>query len=352
MKIDPPIKAYDQDSLNTTLVYNIISGNEKSNFWINPNNGLIFLKKEIDLEEEHLPDNKYRLQVEVRQKNDHSKRASALLEVEIIDINDNLPEFEVDLYNISIVENLPNGFSVLQVNAIDRDQGENAEFYYKIHKEEPSGAFTVDPRTGWMTVKNQTLLDREERGSVKLLIQALEKVKQYDKKGGELSTVAVEITLLDANDNTPTFEMGNLYEFKVDINSSYSHVIGQVKAFDPDEGPNGRIAYEIKTRKENVQVPFKLDRKTGVLTVSGPLQRGRIALFIEAADQPINPSERRYSLAVLTLDIINKNDNGEIKFMGSPYEFWVGSNAPIGTSVGQVRTVYNADIHDEVSRLI
>lgn len=44
------------------------------------------------------------------------------IDIEIIDLNDNLPEFEVDLYNISIVENLPNGFSVLQVNAFDRDQ--------------------------------------------------------------------------------------------------------------------------------------------------------------------------------------------------------------------------------------
>jgi hypothetical protein len=44
------------------------------------------------------------------------------IEIEILDLNDNPPEFEVDLYNISIVENLPSGFSVLQVNAIDRDQ--------------------------------------------------------------------------------------------------------------------------------------------------------------------------------------------------------------------------------------
>jgi hypothetical protein len=44
------------------------------------------------------------------------------IEIEIIDLNDNVPEFEVDLYNISIIENLPKGFSILQVNAIDRDQ--------------------------------------------------------------------------------------------------------------------------------------------------------------------------------------------------------------------------------------
>lgn len=44
------------------------------------------------------------------------------MEIELLDINDNLPQFEVDIYNISIVENLPNGFSVLQVVATDQDQ--------------------------------------------------------------------------------------------------------------------------------------------------------------------------------------------------------------------------------------
>lgn len=39
------------------------------------------------------------------------KTATARIEVEVLDLNDNLPEFEVDFYNISIVENLPNGES-------------------------------------------------------------------------------------------------------------------------------------------------------------------------------------------------------------------------------------------------
>jgi len=34
----------------------------------------------------------------------------------------NRPQFEVDLYNISIMENLPNGFSVLHILASDADQ--------------------------------------------------------------------------------------------------------------------------------------------------------------------------------------------------------------------------------------
>lgn len=50
------------------------------------------------------------------------KYDTAKVQIELLDINDNLPEFEVEIYNISIVENLPNGFSVLQVAASDQDQ--------------------------------------------------------------------------------------------------------------------------------------------------------------------------------------------------------------------------------------
>lgn len=50
------------------------------------------------------------------------KAGIAQVEIELLDINDNQPQFEVDFYNISIVENLPNGFSVLQVIATDQDQ--------------------------------------------------------------------------------------------------------------------------------------------------------------------------------------------------------------------------------------
>lgn len=344
LKIDPPVEAYDQDSLNSTLVYSLVGGNDREFFWMHPTAGTIYLKKEIDLEAESLSDNMFVLQIEVHQKNDKQKRALAKVEIEIVDINDNQPEFEVDLYNISIVENLPNGFSVLQVNALDRDQGENSLFFYRIFKEDPPGAFAVEPQSGWMTVKNQSLLNREERAAVKLIIEAVEKVKPYNKRVVTAdSTVAVEITLLDANDNSPTFALGNLYEFKVDVNASIGDVVGKIKATDPDDGPNGKIVYEMKNRKETA-VPFKLDPRTGTLKVSGRMLTGRIALFVEACDQPINLSEQRCSLAVLTLDIVNMADSSEIKFMGSPYEFWISSNAPIGSSVGQVRTVYRQEV--------
>ncbi|XP_050323376.1 cadherin-89D [Bactrocera neohumeralis] len=349
----PPIMAFDQDSLNATLIYEIISGNERKLFRVNPNNGIMYLQKEVDLEEESLPGNTFVLQVEARQRENPLRKAVARIEVEVLDLNDNVPEFEADFYNISIVENLPTGFSVLQVNAIDRDQGENAEFLYQLTEEpEAADAFRIDARTGWITVNDDRLLDREQRKSLHLMVEAIERHPPYMpdinlRKPGP-SKVKVDITLLDTNDNTPKFENGNLYEFKVPITAPMGYKVGQVVALDPDEGPNGLLLYELQRPKGSGYIPFQLDTKNGTIYVNGPLRRGRIAVFVEASDQPTNPSERRFSLAVITIEVYATIDDQVIDFVGAPYEFWVGSNAPLGTSVGQVRTTLIYEGEDEI----
>lgn len=37
------------------------------------------------------------------------------------------------------------------------------------------------------------------------------------------------------------------------------------------------------------------------------------------------------------------DENHYPEFLGAPYEFWVGNDAPIGTSIGQIRVVGNVE---------
>jgi hypothetical protein len=116
--------AYDQDlALDAPVRYDIIAGNDRHLFAVDARNGSLFLEQELDLDKERtLPGNTFVLQLQASQVDNPLKTGLTRVEVELLDLNDNLPEFEVDLYNISIVENLPNGFSVLQVMASDKDQ--------------------------------------------------------------------------------------------------------------------------------------------------------------------------------------------------------------------------------------
>ncbi|XP_058813013.1 cadherin-89D isoform X2 [Topomyia yanbarensis] len=343
---DPPIAAFDQDSLNATLIYSIVSGNERKLFWMSSETGTLFLQKEIDLEAESLPDNTITLQIEARQANNPSKAALARVDLEIIDLNDNLPEFEVDLYNISIIENLPKGFSILQVNALDRDQGENAEFYYYLANEEPKGAFVVDHVSGWIVVNDETFLDKETRSSLRMTVNAMERVEQVDRSRN-YGTVQVAITLLDTNDNTPEFEQGTLYEFKTNCTAGVGTKVGTIKAKDPDDLGNGRVQYRVKNVRPNLVIPFRVDPDTGDIIVSDPLTYGKIAFFVEARDQPLNPSESRFNVALITIDIVCQSIE-DIEFIGAPYEFWVGADAAVGASVGQIRTTFDMNTDEEI----
>lgn len=123
-----------------------------------------------------------------------------------------------------------------------------------------------------------------------------------------------------------------------------------MKAGDPDLGRNGMVLYDVQ-RTGNLSssaLPFAVDAQTGEVSVAdAPLVPGRHALFVEASDQPANPSERRFSLAVVSVDVLkaSRRDGGGQgesgdqvpDFVGAPYEFWVGSNVAIGASVGQIR---------------
>lgn len=113
-------------------------------------------------------------QIQAVDANNPAKKAFAEVEIEAIDVNDNQPKFETDAYNVSVHENIPNGYNVLRVMATDLDQGDNGEFVY--HLVDPSQAFTIDGKTGWITVRNHTKLDREQKSSFSLRVYAREKI--------------------------------------------------------------------------------------------------------------------------------------------------------------------------------
>lgn len=68
---------------------------------------------------------------------------------------------------------------------------------------------------------------------------------------------------------------------------------------------NGLVVYSLQKTSNNSD-PFDVDPKTGKIVVveSTPVP-GKHILFVEAADQPSNPSEKRTSLAVVTVDVKN-----------------------------------------------
>lgn len=153
-------------------------------------------------------------------------------------------------------------------------------------------------------------MDREKRATITMRVYAKEKVPSVVTSKLGASSVNIEVTLLDANDNNPTFIPTNLYDFVASSETARGEFVGQVHAIDPDLGRNGIVSYAIQSTSNNT-VPFYVDSKTGRLTVAqAPLPPGRHLAFIEATDQPINPSEKRSSLAVVAVEVKDQSVKG------------------------------------------
>lgn len=141
-------------------------------------------------------------------------------------------------------------------------------------------------------------------------VYAKEKLPSVVTEKVGASSVNIEVTLLDANDNNPTFIPNNIYDFIISTELKIGDVVGQIHAIDPDEGLNGLVHYSLQ-RAANNSAMFTVDTKTGQIIVNTPdLTLGKHLLFVEASDQPRNPSERRFSLAVVSIEVKNIVDRG------------------------------------------
>ena len=252
----PPILAEDQDTrLKSQLQYRISAGNDLQFFNIDRDTGQIFLVKHVD--REALDNDKFVLEVVAWQTDNELKSARAAVEILILDINDNKPEFDVEKYNMTVIENLPAGFRIMQFTAKDKDLPENAGFSYQL--EDPSGVFILRA-DGSLVLHKPEFFDREKSDKMVVRVLAVETVESV-LANKEPAGVEVEIHLLDYNDNSPAFLPDNVYTFQVGGAASVGDTVGRVQATDLDQGQNANILYSIKNRTQ--PLPVTLDPVTG-----------------------------------------------------------------------------------------
>ncbi|XP_058489873.1 protocadherin-16-like [Solea solea] len=305
---------------NGRVTYSIQSGNTGGTFSLNPNTGSLSIFKPLDREEQDI----FNLTVIAEDHGTPQHSSSQLLCVHVIDVNDEVPWFEESQYEAQILENQPAGTSVLTVFASDLDQGTNGQVTYGGISEE---SFRIDPVTGVITTMK--LLDRE--------LQEHYTVTVYAKDGGLLPNYAkatVRIRVIDENDNAPVF--GRLY-YSIEVPENLDAMpLFTLRATDPDTGNSGEKSYRITAGDPSGD--FHLDRRTGVLSTSKPLDREKRAgytLTVTAQDQGYPPLSGTTTVEVTVLDI---NDHSP-KFQSSSYTADISEDVPIGSLVLEVKAV-------------
>ena len=236
------------------------------------------------------------------------------------------------------MENLPVGFTVLQVTAFDSDKGQNAEFRYVLKDE--SGAFQIDSNSGWISVKDPNKLDREINDKITLKVIAIERKPNVNPDLTEAKSCTVEITLLDSNDNNPQFFPSNIYTFSVLETAATGTLIGNVYASDKDINENGKVIYYKQNDTISQSVPFEVFPHNGSIVVSEHFfqminKPEQFTFFIVASDLATLHHERRTGVAIVRVNVTDIN-NSIPEFIGAPFEAYVGESLPEGAYVTQI----------------
>ncbi|KAM4869024.1 protocadherin alpha-6 isoform 4-T4 [Urocitellus parryii] len=270
---------------------------------VNLQNGILFVNSRIDREE--LCGRSAECSIHLEVIVDRPLQVFHV-EVEVRDINDNPPVFPVKEQRVLIYESrLPDSLFPLE-GASDADVGSNSILNYKLSSSE---YFALNAKSNSDENKQIGLvirksLDREDAPEHNLLLIATDGGKP------ELTgSVQLLVTVLDVNDNAPSFERSE-YEVRLFENSDKGTTVVRLNASDRDEGTNGAISYSFNSLvPPMVTDQFSLDANTGEITIQGNLDFEQVSLYklrIDATDKGHPPMAGHCTVLVKVLD---ENDN-------------------------------------------
>lgn len=260
----------------------------------------------------------YTLTVTAQDRGQPSLSTTATVEVSVLDINDHSPQFQSSSYTADISEDVPIGSLVLEVKAVDLDEGVNSQVLYFLSRGSQS-KFIIDQKTG--RIITAALLDRERTASYTFEVCATDSSPANPRN----ATAQVTVYIQDVNDNAPIFIQDPLV---VNISASSvtsRRVLATMRAEDKDFGANGSVFY----RFANPVRGFTINSLTGDIQATEKLQtltQSQRILIIQAMDQG-NPAQS--SLGVVIIYIREQSYTG-IRFSRTARDVSLQENAAKG----------------------
>ncbi|XP_068392138.1 protocadherin beta-5 [Eschrichtius robustus] len=252
------------------------------------------------------------------------RSGTTAVRIEVVDINDNAPEFLQSVYEVQIPENSPLNSLVVTVSARDLDAGTNGNVAYALFQgDEVTQLFVIDEITGEIRLKRA--LDFESTRYYNVEVAATD--------GGGLSgkcTVVIEV--VDVNDNVPELTMSTLTSSTPE--NSPETVVAVFSVSDPDSGDNGRMVCSIQN-----DLPFLLKptfKNFYTLVTERPLDRESRAEYnvtITVTDMGTPRLKTEHNITVLVSDV---NDNAPA-FTQTSYTLSVRENNSPALHIGTVR---------------
>ncbi|XP_024919217.1 protocadherin alpha-8-like isoform X2 [Cynoglossus semilaevis] len=190
--------------------------------------------------------------------------STAVVTVQVSDVNDNAPIFSEPLINVYVKENSPVGAVIKTVTAADADISQNAHVRYSFLQSSTdtlplSAMVNINSETGDITCLQS--FNYEELKTFQFKVQAT------DSGVPPLSSnVTVNVFILDENDNrpvilTPYSEHGSVHSETVPYSVEAGHIVAKIRAVDADSGYNALLSYHLSETKGNNL--FRIGTSTG-----------------------------------------------------------------------------------------
>ncbi|XP_035273185.1 B-cadherin-like isoform X5 [Anguilla anguilla] len=328
-------------------------------FTINRDTGWLSVTQPLDREK----NDKYKLLAHAVALGDSASRAEDPMEIiiNVIDQNDNRPEFTMDPFLGNVAESSPKGFEFMKVTAIDKDKpgSANADIRYKLLTQNPESPkadmFFINPSTGGIQL-NSDGLDRENFPKYTLIIQAADMMGE-----GLATTCTAIVTVTDSNDNAPQFVHSShsaALPQPVFPHSSrnWDWVIPPISVSENERGPFPKLMVQIRySRDKEVKVQysitgpgadqppvglFTINRDTGWLSVTQPLDReknDKYKLLAHAVALGDSASRAEDPMEII-INVIDQNDNRP-EFTMDPFLGNVAESSPKGFEFMKVTAI-------------
>ncbi|XP_037657968.1 protocadherin beta-4 [Choloepus didactylus] len=252
------------------------------------------------------------------------RSGTLMIRIQIMDVNDNAPEFVHSPYKVQVLENTPLGSPVVSVLARDVDAGNFGSVSYGLFQatDEIKQTFSINEVTGEIQLTNK--LDFEKIKTYHVEIEATD--------GGGLSgkgTVIIEV--VDVNDNAPELTVSSLTG-SIPENAPET-VVSIFRIRDRDSGNNGKMICSIPDNLPFILKPTFKNFYT--LVTERPLDREKRAEYnipITITDLGTPRLKTEHNITVRVSDV---NDNAPI-FTQTSYTLFVRENNSPALHIGSV----------------
>lgn len=291
----------DVDKLSARSI-KVTSDGGKRYVDVNPKNGKLFVNERID-RETLCEKSGCVLNFDLLLENPSESHG---IDLEVLDVNDNPPQFPRDEYQLEITESASPGSRFPVEHALDPDIGTNTVRFYRLG---PNEHFALDSSKPSQNSKHVELvlkkpLDREQTPYHELILTAAD--------GGTpalTGTAKINIRVLDSNDNNPVFD-SSVYKVKLLENSPKDTLVIKLNATDQDEGTNGEVFFSFSSyTPERVRQVFSMDTNTGEIRVKSNVDyedTNTYEMYIQAMDK--GPAAVAAHCKVV-VEVIDVNDN-------------------------------------------